>query len=196
MTKEGYETFCLYLALQRHFSSTYDFFKYQGKVSASVDAYKKRNDSFSFEKASKIIPPEERVDFFVAHFLDNPKEYIRNMSRVKLDHYVQRSKKISNIYEGDLNVLVNEGFDLKVVPGDIPKIHRLVMNESISIETLVIVDSMFPFLEKHQEVVQVPFAFPEHIIKVIKYRPFVLQRISEKRDLFRDVTKNILLNNK
>jgi hypothetical protein len=196
MTKEGYQVFCTYLALQRHFTSNYDYFLYNGKVKVSVESYKKRNDVFSFEKLSKIVLPEDTVDFLLSHFLENPKEYIRNMSKLKYDSYVSRMKRLQNIYSDDLNILLQEEFNLKTSPNDIPRIHKLVLSNTISIETLIVMDSIFPFIDRHGEEVKVPFVFPEHINKLKKYRPFVLQRISEKRDLFRDVTKNILLNNK
>ena len=55
MTKSGYLAYLKYLALQRHFTSNYDYHKFAGKVKASTDAYQKRNDMFSFEKITKII---------------------------------------------------------------------------------------------------------------------------------------------
>ena len=87
MTKDGFEVYRMYLALQRHFSTDYDYFEYNGKVKVSTDAYSKRNDLYAFEKLTHIIKKEDREDFFVSHFLDNPKEWIRNMSKQKLDEY-------------------------------------------------------------------------------------------------------------
>mgnify|MGYP001323202090 CR=1 FL=1 len=69
MTRDGYECYKLYLALQRHFSTTYDFFTYNGKVNASVESYSKRPDVFKFEKLSKILTADQRLDFFVSHFI-------------------------------------------------------------------------------------------------------------------------------
>ena len=46
MTKSGYLAYLKYLALQRHFTSNYDYHKFAGKVKASTDAYQKRNDMY------------------------------------------------------------------------------------------------------------------------------------------------------
>ena len=64
MTRTGYEIYIKYLALQKHFSTDYDYFKFNGRVKASVDAYQKRNDMFAFEKLSKIISNDDLEDFF------------------------------------------------------------------------------------------------------------------------------------
>jgi len=178
ITREGYDCFCLYLALQRHFSSTYDFFKYNGRVSASVDSYKKRNDFFSFEKMAKIIPGPERVDFLIAHFIENPSEWIRNMSKVKYDEWKNKMAGLPGIFKTDLQFIYMEGMAAAFkVNNDIPLIHKYVINKEISIESVVILDSIYPFIDRHKEEVSVPFMWNEYITKLIKYRPFIQQRI-------------------
>jgi hypothetical protein len=195
MTREGFETFQLYIALQRHFSSNYDFFKYNGRVSASSDSYSKRPDLYAFEKLSKIIPADERVDFLIAHFLENSKEYIRNMSKTKLDSYKALLKNLPKKYEEDLQFLQNEGMSecLKSTADDMPEIHKKAISKSITLETVLILDSIFPFVDKHAEACKVPFVFPQHIEKLKKYRPFLVQKLETKKELFREITKRVLL---
>ena len=194
-TRSGFETFQLYLALQRHFTSNYDFFKYNGKVSATVDSYSKRADIFSFEKLAKIIPEDERLDFLIAHFLENPKEYIRSMTKQKLDEFKVRFNSLPQTYEKDLQTLYNESMAkcLASDANDIPLIHKLAISQEVSIETLLILDDIFPFIDKHEETCKVPFVFPQHITKLKKYRPFFLKKIEDKKSLFRAITKKVLL---
>ena len=47
MTKTGYEIYIKYLALQKHFSTDYDYFKFNGRVKAGVDAYNRRKKNIS-----------------------------------------------------------------------------------------------------------------------------------------------------
>ena len=47
---EGFDAYKTYLALKRHFTSDYDYFKYNGKVRAGVESFLKRNDKFFFRK--------------------------------------------------------------------------------------------------------------------------------------------------
>lgn len=195
MTKDGYEVYKMYLALQRHFSTNYDFFKYNGKVNVSVDAYQKRNDIFAFEKLTKIIPKEDRIDFFVAHFLDNPKEWIKNMSKDGLERYRSVFKNLPNKFKEDLEYIKMVGpSKMLAVSSDIPMIHKKVFEGDIAIETLILIDMNFPFIDKHAEQVTVPFVWPDHVKKLNKYKPFVLQKIGTDGYKYTEQMRNILLN--
>lgn len=196
MTRQGFEAYKLYLALQRHFSSSYDFFKYNGKVNVKADTYEKRNDKFSFEKLTKIVPQEDRVDFYVAHFVDNPKEWIRNMSKPKYEEWVSKLRVLLSKFEEDMyTISQHHPSDLMNTQSGIPTIHDLALKNVISIETLILMDNFFPFIDKHKEEVKVPFVFPDHVQRLQKYRPFLMNKI-ENIDIYKDTMKNILLENK
>ena len=66
---EGFDAYKTYLALKRHFTSDYDYFKYNGKVRAGVESFLKRNDRFFFRKLAKKYDDKELVDFFVSNFI-------------------------------------------------------------------------------------------------------------------------------
>jgi len=194
MTRAGYEIYVTYLATQRHFSTSYDYFKYNGKVKASIDAYNKRNDIYSFEKLSKIIPEKDRIDFFVAHFVENPKEWIRNMSKPKLLTYQATIKNVLKVFREDLNTIKNNDpvECMKTSDGGIPLIHNLEMTGEISTESLILLDWIAPFIDDHAEKVKVPFAWPAQIKKLQKYRPFLQKKLEEDykykvSDVFRSV---------
>ena len=195
MTKDGYEVYIMYLALQRHFSTNYDYFQYNGKVKASADAYSARNDIFSFEKLTKIIRKEDREDFFVAHFLDNPKEWIRNMSKPKMEEYRAIFKNFPSKFEQDLHFIkLNNPANMIFCKEDkIPEIHKYCINNTISIETICMLDNIFPYIERHQKVVKVPFVWPDYINKVVKYKPFVKKKLTNNLINIIDVARNVLL---
>lgn len=191
MTRQGYECYKLYLALQRHFSTSYDFHKYNGKVNASVEAYDKRNDIFSFEKLSKLIPVEDRVDFFVAHFVENPKMWIRNMSKQKYEAYKAKIKNFPTTFKEDLELISQyDPSELMKTGSDIPLIHKLVIDKKVNVETIIVMDKHFPFIDKHSDEVKVPFVFPDHITMLKKYRPFL--KIKEN-EIYKDIMVNVLL---
>jgi len=195
MTREGYETYVLYLALQRHFSTDYDFFQYNGKVRASSEAYKKRSDVFSFEKLAKIIALKDRTDFFVAHFLENPKEWIKNMSKDKLVEYKARFKNLPKRFKEDIEFIKTTGpSEVMQIDGDIPKIHKYVMNGDILLETIILIDTFFPFIEKHRKEVSIPFIWPDHIRKIDKYKPFVIKKVGEDLYKYTDIARSVLIN--
>lgn len=192
MTREGYDAYIMYLALQRHFSTDYDFFKFNGKVKASKEAYGKRNDMFSFEKLGKIIPRKDWVDFFVCHFLENPKEWIRNMTKQNLESYQSKLMLFPKRFKEDLEAISMRGAsNVMAVNEDIPIIHKMTMDGTISLETLCVLDKIYPFLEKHEEQVAVPFAFPEHIKKAKKYKPFISQKTEADHYKYIDTFKDV-----
>ena len=195
MTKDGYEVYVMYLALQRHFSTNYDYFLYNGKVKASMNAYSARSDMFSFEKLSKIIRKEDREDFFVAHFLDNPKEWIRNMSKQKMEEYKAFYKNFPSKFEQDMHfVKLNGPSKMIFCDGSgIPTIHKNVISKNISLESIIVLDMIFPFLNKHEEKVKVPFVWPEYIEKINNYRPFVKKKLQNNFINIVDVARNVLL---
>ena len=53
-SREGFDAYCLYLAVNNHFhTDSYDFFKYNGKVSAKLESFLKRKDKYHFAKLSR-----------------------------------------------------------------------------------------------------------------------------------------------
>ena len=190
MTRQGYDTYKLYLAMQRHFSTSYDFHKYNGKVNASIEAYQKRNDMFSFEKLSKIVPQDELVNFFLCHFLDNPKCWIRNMSKASYEKYKAKHKNFPTTFREELQYLSQHKPADLMATNDIPLIHRLCMEKKVSMETLIAMDKFFPFIDKHNDEVNVPFAWPDHIAMLKNYRPFFVEHVTE---IHKDVMKDELL---
>ena len=191
MTRDGYECYKMYLAVQRHFSTTYDYVKYNGKVNASKEAYSKRNDMYAFEKLTKLIQKDEQMDFFVCHFIENPKMWIRNMSKQNYELYKAKMKNFPQKFEEDLQYLSTyKPAELMAVANDIPVIHKLCINKKVDVETLIAMDHFFPFIDKHYEEVKVPIVFPDHIELLRNYRPFFVKKIT---DIHKDIMKNVLL---
>ena len=70
-SREGaFDAYLLYLKIKLHFhTESYDFFKYNNKVDATLRTYMKRKDKFHFAKLSRKYKDELR-DFFVANLVD------------------------------------------------------------------------------------------------------------------------------
>ena len=71
-----FEVYKIYLALKLHFTSDYDYVKYNGKVNATLTSYQKRRDQFFFKKISRIYNKEQVEHFFVSNFVENDKMWI------------------------------------------------------------------------------------------------------------------------
>lgn len=191
MTRQGFECYKMYLALQRHFSTKYDFHKYNGKVNVSSNAYSNRNDKYSFEKLAKILPAEERLDFFISHFIVDPKMWIRNMSKQHYDNYKSTIKNFPKRFKEDMELISQyDPSELMSVGNNIPLIHKLVIDKKVLVETIITIDNFWSFIDKHEEEVKVPFLFPDHIAMVKNYRPFFNQHVTP---IHKDIMKNALI---
>ena len=67
-SREGYDAYCLYLAINNHFhSDSYDFFKYNGKVSAKLESFMKRKDKYHGSLQGWVAPSPNIPDFETAY---------------------------------------------------------------------------------------------------------------------------------
>ena len=71
-----FDVYKIYLALKLHFTSEYDYIKYNGKVNATLTSYNKRKDHFFFKKLSRIYNKEQVEHFFVSNYIENEKMWI------------------------------------------------------------------------------------------------------------------------
>ena len=77
-SREGYDAYCLYLAVNNHFNTdSYDYFKYAGKTSVKLETFLKRKDKYHFAKLARKYHVE-LLDFYVAN-LSRGKFYVKNL---------------------------------------------------------------------------------------------------------------------
>jgi len=135
----GYEAYKLYLALKSHFNqANYDFFKYKGKVRASVESFEKRRDKYFFEKLGKLDNPR---DYLVANLSVNPSLWIRDIlsrdcQRV-YSEWLTRQQSLTYLFKEDLEKIDLQK-DLKIIDGDHPTLFKLYLSGSIYLETISI----------------------------------------------------------
>lgn len=75
MTKQEYECFQLYTAINQHFAGKFDFFKYDGKIKVKPSTYEGRKDRYFFQKLSKQYSRQELINFFVGNIIHDKKIY-------------------------------------------------------------------------------------------------------------------------
>jgi hypothetical protein len=66
-----FECYSTYTALKLHFTSDYDYFKYNGKCNVTLESFNKRRERFFFKKLSREYPDPELRDFLVSNFLND-----------------------------------------------------------------------------------------------------------------------------
>ena len=192
-----YDAYREYLALKNHFTKdSYDYFKYNKKVRATVQSFYKRKDRMWFEKISRQKSDKEVVDFFVANFASCPDPetlWIGEMIKEGEGRYQTWQKKVqslSYVFKEESQSLFEENkFEdvFKCSKGHPPLLKKFLSGK-ISLETMVIYDKIFLFGNKFDKKLQDP-VWQTVSRRIKKYNPFL--NIDVFR--FRKILKEIIL---
>lgn len=179
----AYET---WFALRQYFrdDSKYDYFKYNGKILKK--SVKDKFASSKYAHSSVLLfnryrTKEELEKAIVANLLVDSNTYITS---VDYDVYKESIKKYESIlytFEQDLKTifgndvfLTAERYFQHTEDYSYSYIYELYINKEITIETLIILDSITKFLQKierdHSD-----FIFREEIQVIKKYKKFFIQ---------------------
>ena len=182
MSVTGLEAYQLYSALKLHFTTSYDYVRYSGKVnSATVKSFEINKGKYFFYKLSRKYNKDELFGFYVSNFLENPKIWVGNLlsedcdSTYKLWLRVQQS--LSYIFEQDvskvLDMVDKPDELLRVVDGDYPLLYTLHKQGDVSLETIIIMNDIMNFIPMWSKKVTDDLIFPEFIRLCDKYKPFI-----------------------
>lgn len=174
-TQDAYEIYMHYLALKRHFTSSYDYHKYNGKINASVRSFETRKDKFFFYKLSKR---KDAKAFVLANLVDDPKIWIGDMVGEKGEkvflEWTKKQQSLSYIFKSELGKL-DEDFDSNLITkdGQHPKLLRLHTSGNISLESMIIIDDLTNVFSYWKKKVVDNIIFPDILNKCNKYKPFL-----------------------
>lgn len=184
----GYDAYCLYLAVTTHFKSpAYDFFEYDGNVSAKVDTFKRRKDRWRFGALEKkMSSKQEMVEFLVANIMDEPEKkfWVGNLfkpgaQRIYNDYVsmkrgaVYQFRKHMSVIEDemdDLGLPFHAAFD-KVGDDTYPFLYQLYTHKQITLETMLILDLQTNFINNTQ--VDDDIRWPTLVKMWRKYQSFI-----------------------
>lgn len=171
-----YEAYQLYVAIKNHFQTTYDYFRYNGKVKVQFTAFEVRKDKYFFAKMQKHADP---LGLLVAHFVDNPDAWIGDIvsfdtSQELYLKWKKRQSSISYTYQEDLKKLSQDLDDsLRVADGQHPKLLKLLLGTTIYPETVILLNSQINFFPYWEKEIMDPAIWPVQLTKLQKYKPFV-----------------------
>ena len=193
----GFDAFALYNALKTHFtSSSYDFFKYNGKTNVSKDSFMKNKAKYQFYKLSRKYSLEQLRNFFLANFIYGDSTWVGEMLGPEGDKAYSKWQKtnqsLTYVFENDIIRLVgNDAPDqmLVVNDGQHPKLLREVMSGSIAIETMVILNDIMHFFPMWNRKISDDIIWPNWRLKCEKYAPFV----TYDKVKFKNILKEIVI---
>lgn len=177
------ETYKTYLAINSHFTSNYDYFKYNGKINASIDAFNKRRDKYFFQKAAKKWTNEhEFVEYLVAQFISkrgiDKKFWVGELFSTDAEKNFRKTKKtlesLSYTFKQDLNKIkdTKDRFVFNTNSEKHPSIYRLFVIGDISLETVCILDQILHFTDKWCD----DMLLDEFKKLINDYKPFLMRK--------------------
>jgi hypothetical protein len=177
----GYEAFTLYHTLKLHFTSTYDYFKYNGKCNIGVTSFENRKDKYYFYKLSRKYPnKEELINFLVANFLEDSKVWVGNLLQEESDIiYKARQKVIQSLsytFENECRDIFGSTTnpnEVLVTNGDYPVLLTMALRKEISAETVIILNKILGFLPIWDEKITDTIRWPDYRDRINKYASFL-----------------------
>ena len=177
MNLDPFDVYKLYNALKLHFENdSYDAIKYNFKTTVNPNSFFKRRDKYFFAKLGKN--QKDIQNFFVFNFIEDLK-YVGDMMDIEGQNNYTKHKRIheslSREFEKDINTHDTD-FDNLLVVNNIntpPLIIERWMEEDISLETVVILNSLTGFVNKEGNKITETLFWPDVSRKITKYGPFV-----------------------
>jgi len=188
-TRKAFETYVYFLAIQRHFKTTsYDFFKFNGKLKVSLQSFENRKDKFYFYKLSKVSDCENMI---LSNIVENQNIWVGDMFEDKADRiykeWLKRQQSITYTFKKELSEL-DENFNSNIIvtDGQHPRLLKLYLMNRISLETLTILCNLTKCLGHWDKKISDKIVYPDINMKVRKYSPFLQYEKEKMRKIVLD----------
>jgi hypothetical protein len=188
LNENGLAAYQEYMAIKRHFTSTYDYFKYNGKVSVSFDTFHARKDAYSFQKLSK---KKDHKNLILANIVENPKVWVGDLLEERANEvyltWKRRNDAITSHIQSNLSKL-DDDFKSNFVSlqGQYPKLIDLYLRREISLETTCILTKMTNSQEYWAKSVLDNVMFPDIMKRLDKYYPFLVYSKEKVKKVVKD----------
>jgi len=182
----AFEVYKLYAALRLHFTDPkYDITVTRGRIGNLRASFEKRKDTQYMYKLANTYTRTEIINILVANFItgDNTANIYTGNFVDNYKNYLTRRKRMLYTLDTDLdNILFRmEKEELKsAMEGTHPLIFRMYMGGDIQLETLVIMEKLYPFVEDYAS----DFVLEHICLLVKKYNPFVIINKDEVKQRF------------
>jgi len=195
----GFDVYRTYLAMKLHFSNPkYDFFQYDGKVSAKEETYQQRSDFYFFESLARKLSRTEVLEYLLSSFIlsDDPsKVWIGDIKRSGKDKWTTWQKNNHSLkYEffRGIDMIIDYMDRRKCTFNDMfrtddghPPVLKMYIRGEITLETLIILDMVLGFMlvwdGKLNDSLWRSLSF-----KIRKYKPFMSIPVKEFKQLMKE----------
>ena len=190
-----FEAYQNYLALKLHFlDSNYDYIKYNGKVSASVDSFKSRKDKYQFLKLSKKLSDEQITEYYIANFIRN-KKWIGEFDQQNWNEHKRITQSLEYIFINDVEKLLTLEPEFDIIfncdKGNHPKLLKAYLGKKICLETLVIFEKLLHYRKQFDREITETFIWPNTSRLIEKYEPFVEADVGKCKLMLKEKVKEL-----
>jgi len=180
----GFTVYKDYLAIKLHFTSSYDYPKYNGKTNRkiTIEAFEKKPFRFIFTKLSK---KRDYHDFLIAILCHNPTIALDELtSKETEDRYTdwkKRTQSLSRFFIQELKSIEDDfHYLVKSSSKTHPPLFKHYLTNDISLETLCILLTISKMKKEWDEIMQDPL-WTDNSLKIDKYTPFLSYDINKMK---------------
>jgi len=200
MIMDDFSVYRMYLALKLHFTTdNYDVIQQKGKVRASKSAFNKRKDLFSIKKIAKTYSDEDVANFLVANFVSGDRwgGMFDSEAGKRFIDWKKRTESLTYLFSTDIDKILLEieenGVKFEdiftISKGQHPYIIKAYLRNTITIETLVILDRIIGFVDKFDKNILDEVIWPDISRLIKKYKPFLKIDLEKYDRTLRDKIK-------
>jgi len=172
----AYETYQQYLGLKLYFEGNFDYFKYNGKTSASLTSFDKRKDKFKFIKLSTKLSDEQIIEYFVSNLI-NGKKYVGDFDIKTWQAHKKIVQSVEYNFSNDIEKLLTnvESFDIlfQCDNGNHPILLKQYLGKKIKLETMVILERLTKFCKVFDKNITDTIIWPDVSQLITRYQPFL-----------------------
>ena len=182
---DGFKAYKYYIAIKLHFTKdNFDVFKNRGNVKGTRDAFNARNDSYMFEKLARKYPVDkDLIQYYVANFAygNDAAIYSFEEAESNLLEWNRRKQSITKIFADDCNKILMDACKNKITQESIfnltnkgySSILKLFLGNQISLESLRIIDDLYPVIDSWKENSSMILLWENEIRRIEKSKGFV-----------------------
>ena len=172
----AFEVYKLYAALRLHFTDPkYDISVSKGRLKNLRKSFDNRRDTQHMYNLASEYSRKDVIDILVANFItgeptanvysgnfaENYKNFLTNRKRMLYNVSIDLDNMLFRMEKENIKSAIREGTH--------PLIFRMYMGKEIQLETLVVFEKLFPFVEDYAN----DFVLEHLCLLVKKYRTFV-----------------------
>jgi len=188
LNERGHKAYKDYLAIKRHFTSSYDYFKYNGNVNASYESFVARRDAYSFQRLSK---KRDYKNLILANIIETPKIWVGDLLEDNANetylNWKRRTDSIT-IHVRDSLAVLNGDFRSNFIAhdGKYPLLIDLYLRKKISVEVTTILTKITASQGYWSKSIVDKTIFPDIMSKIDNYHPFLVYSQEKIKKVVKD----------